>query len=118
VVRIELFRLHESEMMGKWIVIKCRECGAILIAKEHQVSKQCTYCRSWLVLYKLSITETKDCRTTVPKRQRIKHRSSIPAVVILATLETFDEASDAARLLKLPKDLRDDENLFISSAWK
>lgn len=102
----------------RWIVFKCTGCSAILIAKEGQVSKQCTYCNSWLTLYAMVTKEVKDWRTTVPKRQHIKHRSNQPAVKILATVNSFDKASDAARYLKLPEANRKNEENFISSAWR
>lgn len=46
--------------------------------------------------------------------------TGIPRVKVLARFETFQEASDYLRFIKLPKEMRDPKRveLYQSSAWR
>lgn len=89
--------------MSGYMLIKCRSCGAYLIARGSQATKRCTSCNKTMRMhYHHQGENTRELR-----------------VVVIRKFNTFKEASDALRYVKLPPQLRDPEKteLYHSSMW-
>nr|MDO8114958.1 hypothetical protein [Candidatus Sigynarchaeota archaeon] len=76
--------------MKAWFIAPCRRCGELFIASTGTGVKKCLKCNKTIQLYKSSKGS----------------KSRVLRVNVIRDFDTFDQASDALRMLKVPENLR------------